>query len=156
MRAGRRLGSSPRACRSAPRPAGPVGFLKIPNNRTLAFADCAVNQQYITVGNLAANDRILLFLVDYERERRLKMWGHGAAINDEPGLIERVRDRAYPAKVEHIIRISVKAWDLNCRQHLRKLVPQHRVDQKIGDCDARLAALQARDDALLAMIFIHE
>ncbi len=135
---------------------GPAGFLKILDDRTLAFADYAGNQQYITVGNLTENDRIFLFLVDYERGRRLKIWGRGVVIDDEPALIERIRDHAYPAKIERVIRISVKAWDFNCRQHLPKLIPQQRVDEMIINCDARVATLQARYDALLGMMFAHE
>lgn len=135
---------------------GPAGFLKVLDDRTLAFADYSGNQQYITVGNLTENDRILLFLVDYERGRRLKIWGRGAVIDDEPALIERVRDSAYPGKIERVIRISLTAWDLNCRQHLPKLVPQQHVDRMIADCDARVATVQARYDALLEMMFIHE
>lgn len=77
-------------------------------------------------------------------------------IDDGPTLIARVRDRAYPAKIERVIRISVETWDLNCRQHLPKLIPQQRVDRMTVDCDARVATLQARYDALLAMMFIHE
>jgi uncharacterized protein len=135
---------------------GPAGFLKVLDDRTLAFADYSSNQQYITVGNLTENDRILLFLVDYERGMRLKIWGRGAVIDDEPALIERVRDSAYPGKIERVIRISVTAWDINCRQHLPKLVPRQRVDRMITDCDARVAAVQARYDALLEMMFMHE
>ena len=135
---------------------GPSGFLKILDDRTLAFADYTGNQQYITVGNLTENDRALLFLVDYERGRRLKIWGRATVIDNEPALIERVRDRAYPAKIERVIRIDVTAWDLNCRQHLPKLVPRQRLDQLVADCDARVAALQARYDGLLAMMFVHE
>ncbi len=55
---------------------GPAGFLKVLDDRTVAFADYAGNKQYITVGNLTENDRILLFLIDYERGWRLKIWGH--------------------------------------------------------------------------------
>ena len=135
---------------------GPAGFLKMLDDRTLAFADYSLNQQYITVGNLTENDRILLFLVDYERGRRLKIWGRGAVIDDEPALIERVRDSAYPGKIERVIRIRVTAWDLNCRQRLPKLVPQQRMDRMIADCDARVATVQARYDALLEMMFTHE
>jgi predicted pyridoxine 5'-phosphate oxidase superfamily flavin-nucleotide-binding protein len=135
---------------------GPAGFLKMLDERTLAFADYSGNQQYITVGNLTENDRILLFLVDYERGRRLKIWGRGVVIEDEPALIERVRDPAYPTRIERVIRISVMAWDLNCRQHLPKLVPQQRVDGMIADLDARAATVQARYDALLEMMFTHE
>ena len=54
---------------------GPAGFLKVLDDRTLAFADFAGNKHYITAGNLSENDKVLLFLIDYERGRRLKIWG---------------------------------------------------------------------------------
>ncbi len=101
---------------------GPSGFLKVLDDRTLAFADYAGNRQYITVGNLSENNRVLLFLIDYERGRRLKVWGRAALIDDDPELFARVADPSYPAKVERVIRIDIEAWDLNCRQHFPKLV----------------------------------
>jgi predicted pyridoxine 5'-phosphate oxidase superfamily flavin-nucleotide-binding protein len=54
--------------------AGPAGFLKILDDRTVAFAVYVGNRQYITVGNLIENNRVVLFLIDYERGRRLKIW----------------------------------------------------------------------------------
>ncbi len=101
---------------------GPAGFLKVLDERTLAFADYAGNRQYITVGNLSENDRVLLFIIDYERGRRLKIWGRGSVIDDDDALLARVTDPDYPARVERVIRIDVLAWDLNCRQHFPKLV----------------------------------
>jgi predicted pyridoxine 5'-phosphate oxidase superfamily flavin-nucleotide-binding protein len=101
---------------------GPAGFLKVLDGHTLAFADFAGNKQYITAGNLTENDRIFLFLIDYERGRRLKIWGRASVIDDDPALLESVSDPNYPAKVERVIRIGVLAWDLNCRQHFPKLV----------------------------------
>ena len=41
---------------------GPRGFLKLVDDRTLAFADYRGNRQYISLGNLAADDRACLFL----------------------------------------------------------------------------------------------
>ena len=101
---------------------GPPGFLKALDRQTLAFADFAGNKQYITVGNLAENDRVMLFVIDYERGRRLKIWGRAEVVDDEPALLAQVRDADYPASVERVIRIDVLAWDLNCRQHFPKLV----------------------------------
>jgi predicted pyridoxine 5'-phosphate oxidase superfamily flavin-nucleotide-binding protein len=88
---------------------------------TLAFADYAGNRQYITVGNLSENDRVMLLIIDYERGRRLKIWGRATVIDDR-AVFARVADPDYPAKVERIVRIDVQAWDLNCRQHFPKLI----------------------------------
>ncbi|HEV8025843.1 MAG TPA: pyridoxamine 5'-phosphate oxidase family protein [Stellaceae bacterium] len=101
---------------------GPAGFLRVIDDRTLAFADYAGNRQLITVGNLAENDRVMLFIIDYERGRRLKIWGRARIIDEDPALFERASDPGCPAKVERVIRIDVKAFDLNCRQHFPKLV----------------------------------
>lgn len=101
---------------------GPPGFLKVLDDRTLAFADFSGNQQYITVGNLAENNRVLLFIIDYERGRRLKVWGRARIVDDDPALFRQVSDPDYPAQVERVIRIDIEAWDLNCRQHFPKLV----------------------------------
>src|SRR5882724_10640599 len=43
---------------------GPVGFLHVMDNRTLAFADFRGNRQMLSTGNLASNDRVALFLMD--------------------------------------------------------------------------------------------
>lgn len=102
---------------------GPPGFLKVVDERTLAFADYSGNQQHITVGNLSESDRVLLFIIDYERGRRLKLWGRGTVIDrDEPGLFARIIDVGYAAKVEPLIRVDVKAWDLNCNRNFPRLV----------------------------------
>ena len=101
---------------------GPAGFLKVLDDRTLAFANYVGNRQYITLGNLADNDRVLLFIIDYERGRRLKIWGRAREIDDDPALLQRVRDPDYPAAVDSVIRIDIEAWDLNCRQHFPMLV----------------------------------
>ena len=105
---------------------GPRGFLKVLDRQTLAFADFAGNKQYITVGNLGENDRVMLFVIDYELGRRLKIWGRAEVVDDDPALLAQVRDADYPASVERVIRIDVLAWDLNCRQHFPKLV--HRAE----------------------------
>jgi predicted pyridoxine 5'-phosphate oxidase superfamily flavin-nucleotide-binding protein len=97
---------------------GPRGFLRVLDARTLAFADFAGNRQYITVGNLSENDKVMLFLMDCNERRRLKIWGRAQVIDDEPALAAKVSHANYGARVERVIRISVLAWDFNCHQHI--------------------------------------
>src|SRR5262245_39359227 len=69
---------------------GPPGFLHVLDAQTLAFADFEGNHQLITVGSLALNDRVALFLMDYPNQLRLKMLGH-ARVEDargRPDLVE--------------------------------------------------------------------
>ena len=55
---------------------GPAGFLKVIDDTTLGFADFRGNRQYISLGNVAANDRVALLLMDYPNRRRLKILAH--------------------------------------------------------------------------------
>jgi uncharacterized protein len=102
---------------------GPPGFVKVLGPSELAFADYSGNRQYITVGNLADNDRMFLLLLDFAERTRLKIWGRGKAIEDDPELLERVRDPDYKARVERAIRMRVEAWDTNCNNNIPHLVP---------------------------------
>src|SRR5262245_27229498 len=66
---------------------GPKGFIKVLDEKTLGFADYAGNRQYITVSNLAENDRAYLFLLDFARQRRIKLWGRARVVEGDPSLL---------------------------------------------------------------------
>lgn len=99
---------------------GPAGFFKVLDPGTLAFADFAGNKQYITAGNLATNDQVALFLIDYPNQARLKIIGHASLVGpgEQPELEAAVALADYRAKVERIFRIAVVAFDWNCSQHI--------------------------------------
>src|SRR5215217_5078101 len=97
---------------------GPRGFIKVVDERTLAFADYRGNRQYITLGNLAENDRAFLFLMDYAHRRRVKVWGRARAVEDDPELLLRLAPKDDVARPEQAILFTVEAWDINCPQHI--------------------------------------
>ena len=101
---------------------GPPGFLKVLDERTVAFAEYSGNRQYISAGNLAENERSFLFLMDYEHARRLKLWGR-ARVVDEPSLVGRLSEPGHSVEVEHAIFFSLLAWDWNCSMHIPNLIP---------------------------------
>ena len=65
---------------------GPKGFIRIVDAHTLGWADYRGNRQYVTAGNLAENDRAFLFLMDYERRTRVKLWGRARVVEDDPAV----------------------------------------------------------------------
>ncbi|MFZ6720070.1 pyridoxamine 5'-phosphate oxidase family protein [Undibacterium sp. Ji49W] len=99
---------------------GPVGFLKVFDAKTIGYADFVGNAQYLSVGNLFANDRISLILIDYPRRRRMKIWGRARIVHEheEPALIARLAMPAYRARIERAIIITVEAVEWNCPQHI--------------------------------------
>jgi uncharacterized protein len=102
---------------------GPHGFLRVLDGHTIAFADYSGNRQYVTVGNLAHNDRAFLFLMDYEARRRLKLWGRAQVVRDDAELFARLADPRYDAVVEHAIVFKLSSWEWNCSKHIPRLVP---------------------------------
>src|SRR5258708_10974863 len=86
---------------------GPKGFLKVLDEKTLGFVDYAGNRQYITISNLAENDRAHLFLLDFARRRRIKLWGRAGMGEDDPALLARLVDRSYRGRPEPAILFTV-------------------------------------------------
>src|SRR5450432_1786878 len=68
---------------------GQPGFLRVLSPIKLAFADYKGNRQLLSTGNLAANDRVSLFLMDYPQRARLKILGH-ARVEDARQHLELV------------------------------------------------------------------
>ena len=97
---------------------GSPGFLRVLNPTTLAFADYSGNRQYISVGNLSENDRVMLFLMDYPNRRRLKIWGRAEGVESPRADLAPALQASMGERIERVIRIRITAWDLNCPQHI--------------------------------------
>ena len=128
---------------------GSPGFLKKVDEKTLGFADFGGNRQYITLGNLSENSQAFIFLMDYARSHRIKVWGRARIVDDDPALLDELRDPAYPGKVERAILFHVEAWDVNCPQHIHKRFSQKQVapvieqlQQRIKNLEVQLAAYE--------------
>lgn len=121
---------------------GSPGFLKKVDEKTLGFADFGGNRQYITLGNLAENSQAFIFLMDYARSRRIKVWGNARVVENAPDLLDRLREPAYPGKVERAILFQVEAWDVNCPQHIHKRFSQKQVAPVIEELQQRIRELE--------------
>ncbi|MBC8287553.1 MAG: pyridoxamine 5'-phosphate oxidase family protein [Nitrospinae bacterium] len=107
---------------------GEKGFLKVLDEKTLAFADFSGNRQYVTLGNLSENNRAFIFLMDYENQRRVKVWGRARVVEDDASLTAQVTSPDYKARPERVITFTVEAWDVNCPKHIRPRFTQEQVD----------------------------
>ena len=99
---------------------GPVGFLKVLDDTTLAYADFRGNRQYISTGNLSRNDRVALFFMDYANRRRLKVMARTEIIDaaERPDLVKQLEDPDYRARIERVVLFHIEAFDWNCPQHI--------------------------------------
>lgn len=123
---------------------GSPGFLKVLDDKTLAFADFAGNRQYITLGNLSENPKAFIFLMDYANSQRVKLWGTAKVVEDDPELLNKLRDPEYPGKVERAIVFTIDAWDMNCHQHIHKRFPQRQVAPLIEQLQNRIKDLESQ------------
>jgi hypothetical protein len=123
---------------------GPKGFLKVLDAHTIAFADFRGNLQYVSTGNLTANDRVALLLMDYSRGLRLKMLGHAQLVEaaDRPALIASLRDPNYSAQVERAVLIRVEAFEWNCPQHITPRCTEQELAIVLEPLKARIRELE--------------
>lgn len=129
---------------------GPAGFLKAIDEAQIAFADFGGNKQYITLGNLAENPRAYLFVMDYARQRRTKIWGEARVVENDEALLARVMDPAYRAAPERVIVFNIAAWDRNCPQHIPRLIHIDDVAAAIAGLERRIAELETENTRLIA------
>jgi predicted pyridoxine 5'-phosphate oxidase superfamily flavin-nucleotide-binding protein len=127
---------------------GPLGFLKVLDDKTLGFADFAGNRQYITLGNLTENPKAFIFLIDYRNRQRVKMWGVARIVEDDPELIKRLKPDGYRARVEQAILFTVSAWDSNCPQHIPQRFETVEVKAMLAERDKRIEDLTKELDRL--------
>jgi len=123
---------------------GPRGFLKVLDDKTLAFADYAGNRQLISVGNLATNDRVALILMDYAQRVRLKVLGRLAVqdLASRDALVQTLIDPAYRARPQRAMIITVEGFDWNCPQHIPVRIDAEDVQRALDERDARIATLE--------------
>lgn len=133
---------------------GPVGFLKVIDSKTLGYADFRGNRQYISVGNINADGRIALILMDYLNRRRLKIWGRARVVHasDNPELLSRLEMPAYRARIERAMVIDVEAFDWNCPQHITPRFTEAEIAQWAAALQERVASLEEENARLLKSI----
>ena len=123
---------------------GPVGFLHVLDDQTIAFADFVGNRQFITVGNLVENPKAHLFLIDYAHQQRIKIWGEARVVENDAELTERLMAQGYKARATQVILFKVSAWDANCPKHIPQRFEAADVATALAERDRRIEALESQ------------
>ncbi len=125
---------------------GPPGFLKIVGPNQLAFADYKGNRQLLTTGNVAAEDRVCLFLMDYVHRDRLKLIGHAEVLDarTNPGLVAQLTTSELTPIVERIVRIRVVGFDWNCSKYITPRFTAAEIEEAVAPLQRRIAELEAQ------------
>lgn len=126
---------------------GSRGFLKVTGPHQLMFADFGGNRQMLSVGSLAANDRVNLFLMDYPARERLKILGHAQVLDarEHPDLVAKIAPPGgHAAKVERLFVIDVLSYDWNCPKFITPRFTADEVKSALAPLQQRIAELESQ------------
>ena len=124
---------------------GAPGFIKVLDEVTLGFADYRGNRQYISTGNLQADNRVSLFFMDYPRKARLKLLGHVRIVGaDEAELLHKLTGDGETPPVERGFVIALEAFDWNCPKYITERFTLSEIDRAVAPLKARIAELESR------------
>jgi len=124
---------------------GSRGFLKVIEPNVLAFPDYRGNRQLLSTGNIASNNRVALFLIDYPRRERLKLMGYARVVDvkDAPELAAQVTEPGMQESVERIFRLEVISYNWNCSQYITPRFTEEEVRETTKPLLERIAKLEA-------------
>jgi predicted pyridoxine 5'-phosphate oxidase superfamily flavin-nucleotide-binding protein len=131
---------------------GPRGFVRVLGEHTLGWADFRGNLQYVSVGNLAHEERVALIALDHPSRNRLKVFGRARVVfaDDDADLVAALARPEYEAVVERAVLVSVEAFDWNCQQHITPRWTEAELEPLLEGLHARIADLEAEVASLRA------
>jgi len=135
---------------------GPKGFIKVPDDQTLALGDFRGNKQYISTGNLLSDNRVAIIMVDYPRQARLKILGRVDILEGKAAEIwlPKVRMPGEKTALERVFVIHLEAFDWNCPQHITPRYTAAEIREGMQAIETRIEALEQENAALRKQIAI--
>ena len=100
---------------------GDPGFVRVLDERTLAFPDYDGNGMFLSLGNVAVNPQVGMLFIDFAAERpsRLRINGTAAVDAEDPLLGEHPGARL-------IVRVRATAVFPNCPRYIHRMTPVER------------------------------
>ncbi len=92
---------------------GDPGFVRVVDERTVAFPNYDGNGMYLSMGNALVNPRVGLLFIDFERQRRLRLNGIASIDQDDALLAD------YP-EAQFIVRVRAEQVFPNCPRYIHK------------------------------------
>ena len=96
---------------------GPVGFVRVLDERTLAFPSYDGNGMFLSMGNIAGQAKVGLLFIDFETPHRVRVHGVARVDRDDPLL------PSFPG-AELLVRVEVTEIFVNCPRYIQ---PHRRV-----------------------------
>jgi predicted pyridoxine 5'-phosphate oxidase superfamily flavin-nucleotide-binding protein len=108
---------------------GDPGFVRVLDERTIAFPVYDGNGMYLTAGNLLATKKVGLLFIDFEGRKRVRLNGIASVDDDDPLLGD------YP-EAQLIVRVAATEVFPNCPRYIHQyqLVARSRFVPK-AECE---------------------
>src|SRR5262245_37687533 len=118
---------------------GDPGFVRVLDERTIAFPSYDGNGMYLTAGNMLVNPRVGLLFIDFERRRRMRLNGTASIADDDPLLSE------YP-EAQMVVRVAASEVFPNCPRYVHefRLVQRSRFVPR-DECRTPVPAWKTRE-----------
>ena len=118
---------------------GDPGFVRVLDERTIAFPVYDGNGMYLTAGNALVNPQVGLLFIDFERRRRMRLNGVASVAVDDPLLAE------YP-EAQLVMRVEATEVFPNCPRYIHeyRLVERSRFVPR-DECRTPVPAWKTRE-----------
>ena len=118
---------------------GDPGFVRVIDERTIAFPVYDGNGMYLTAGNMLVNPNVGLLFIDFERRRRMRLNGAASISDDDPLLAE------YP-EAQLVVRVAATEVFPNCPRYIHeyRLVQRSRFVPR-DECRTPVPAWKTRE-----------
>src|SRR3954469_13748587 len=118
---------------------GDPGFVRVIDERTIAFPLYDGNGMYLSAGNAVVNPHVGLLFIDFERRRRMRLNGIASVDDADPLLAE------YP-EAQLVVRVRATQVFPNCPRYIHeyRLVQRSRFVPR-AECTTPVPAWKTRD-----------
>ena len=110
---------------------GEPGFVKVVDNKTIAFPSFNGNGMFLSLGNINANNKVGLLFIDFETPHRVRIHGNASIDKIDP-LVQEFHG------AELVVRVTVTEVFVNCPRYIHykrvktsKYVPQANCETPI-------------------------
>lgn len=100
---------------------GDPGFIRVVDEKTLAFPSYDGNGMFLSMGNIDGNSQIAMLFIDFENPYRLRLQGEASLDKNDPLMSEY-------KEADLIVRVKVNNLWQNCPRYIHKYVKQDPSD----------------------------
>jgi uncharacterized protein len=118
---------------------GEPGFVRVLDERTIAWPNYDGNGMYLSMGNLLVNPQVGLLFIHFEQRRRLRLNGIASIAEDDPLLAEY-------SEAQFIVRVNAEQVFPNCPRYIHqyRLVERSRFVPR-AECETPVPGWKTRE-----------